>query len=373
MNKGRFVIRKRLFLASIVLLVVLACNNPFAGGGPLSVQITAPAAGSTVAIDQPVTIVCAAQDATGSGVTRVDLLVNGVLIATQQVSGDAQAIFDTSFTWQPTAEGATQLMAIAYRSDGTASSPANISITVVGMTSAAGAAVEETDIAETAQAPSDAATQESYVQGEVTVKSSIRNKPGVLCQIIGVAEKGDVINLMEYSKNKLWLKTDLLGPEEIGWIYIESVKILGNKDDIPHGDEVGCAGCGDDFCGSDETCASCPEDCGECCGNGVCDGDFGENCYTCATDCGQCCGNGVCDPVFGETCSNCEADCGPCPPVCGNGVVETGEQCESNSQCPRRGQTCVNCQCVANHCGNGTCEPGLGEDSSTCPQDCGPH
>lgn len=330
-------------LVIVLMLAVLACNAQFAGGGPLSIQITSPAAGSTLAVDQPVTVACSAADNSGGGVARVELFVNGTLTATQQAPGGAQASFDTSFTWQPTTEGETQIMVIAYRADGTASAPANITVNVVGMTSESPASTEVTEDDQDTPTP----PPQGFVQGEAIMQVSIRIRPGPLCDIIGVVEKGEVINLMEYSKDNLWFMTDHLGPEEIGWVYIEPITILGNEEDIPHGDKTGCAGCGDKVCAGSE------------------------NCSTCSQDCGQCCGNGVCEAGFGETCSTCTADCGPCPPVCGNGVVETGEQCEANGQC-RRGYVCISCQCVR-HCGNGTCEAGLGETSSTCPEDCGPH
>lgn len=43
------------------------------------------------------------------------------------------------------------------------------------------------------------------------------------------------------------------------------------------------------------------------CGDGVCNGL--ENCNTCEQDCNQCCGNGICDTQWGETCENCANDC----------------------------------------------------------------
>jgi hypothetical protein len=48
-------------------------------------------------------------------------------------------------------------------------------------------------------------------------------------------------------------------------------------------------GCGDGSCSGDETCSSCPEDCGPCgsvCGDGDCEGT--ENCTSCSSDCGEC-------------------------------------------------------------------------------------
>ena len=43
------------------------------------------------------------------------------------------------------------------------------------------------------------------------------------------------------------------------------------------------ASCPDGFCNGDETCCTCPGDCGSCCGNGVC--DCVETAGTCSSDC----------------------------------------------------------------------------------------
>jgi len=32
-----------------------------------------------------------------------------------------------------------------------------------------------------------------------------------------------------------------------------------------------------------------------------------------------------------ETCNNCQQDCGVCPPVCRNGILETGEECDDGN------------------------------------------
>lgn len=51
--------------------------------------------------------------------------------------------------------------------------------------------------------------------------------------------------------------------------------------------------CGDNKCTGQETCSSCPQDCGACpsvCGDGTCDSD--ETCSSCSSDCGSCPGGG---------------------------------------------------------------------------------
>ncbi|MBR9701204.1 hypothetical protein GOV11_05050 [Candidatus Woesearchaeota archaeon] len=46
---------------------------------------------------------------------------------------------------------------------------------------------------------------------------------------------------------------------------------------------------------------------------------------------GPTCGDTTCD--LGETCTSCETDCGTCPlpPVCGNSIVEGGEECDDGN------------------------------------------
>lgn len=113
-------------------------------------------------------------------------------------------------------------------------------------------------------------------------------------------------------------------------------------DDVCEGDEdetscpQDCTGtgpvCGDDVCEGDEDNASCPQDCdpiGPVCGDGTC--DTGETATSCAQDCGTTgpvCGDGTCDSD--ETATSCPADCGP---VCGNGITETGEDCDGEDGC----------------------------------------
>jgi len=58
------------------------------------------------------------------------------------------------------------------------------------------------------------------------------------------------------------------------------------------------------------------------CLNGICDVPGGE-CASCPFDCtiGDCCGNGVCDPGVGEDPTNCPGDCLPPPPPPPSGEI----------------------------------------------------
>lgn len=123
--------------------------------------------------------------------------------------------------------------------------------------------------------------------------------------------------------------------------------------------------CGDTKCNGEETCATCPTDCGSCletCGNGTCGGN--ETCSTCQQDCGDCpavCGNGQCET--NEGCGTCPADCG-----CGG----AGQVCYQDVCCT---PSCTNVTCGSDGCGgvcdkcgfNTVCDAGIGQCQAGTP------
>ena len=133
-----------------------------------------------------------------------------------------------------------------------------------------------------------------------------------------------------------------------------------------------CVGkqCGDDGCGGD---------CGECPGGYVCD-NFGT--CLCEPQCeGIECGNDGCAGSCG-TCGNGET-CNAwgfcvCQPKCtladgtakecgGNGCGGHCGECQVGYKCNDAGK----CMSIGpNSCGNGKCQPGMGENCETCPADC---
>ena len=147
---------------------------------------------------------------------------------------------------------------------------------------------------------------------------------------------------------------------------------------------AGCPGgsgeCGDGVCDTDEACF---EDCGTfwTCGDGVCHDEY-EGCIKsdyCLEDCGICCGDGLCGD--GEDATSCPGDCGP--DACGNGVCDPWDECIEDCgffwSCPDgvchdkyegcgKSDYCVEDCGIC--CGDGLC--GDGEDGTNCPQDCPP-
>jgi hypothetical protein len=96
-----------------------------------------------------------------------------------------------------------------------------------------------------------------------------------------------------------------------------------------------CPLCGNGVCEEGENGTDCPDDCATECGDGYCGQT--EDCDSCPTDCGACpptCGNGTCDPVIGESCATCPADC-----VCGDQTCSQILDCLNN--CPQNDQACI--------------------------------
>jgi len=89
--------------------------------------------------------------------------------------------------------------------------------------------------------------------------------------------------------------------------------------------------------------------------------------YSCVKgECGaSCSSNADCNDNNTLTRDTCTSTC-VCThdtlPGCGNGIVESGEECESNSQCDSD-ERCISCRCEATpYCGDGTQDSGEGCD-----------
>lgn len=83
-------------------------------------------------------------------------------------------------------------------------------------------------------------------------------------------------------------------------------------------------------------------------------------------------GDGNCDTILGENITNSPNDCAPpkteAPPVCGNKIVETGEDCDGSSDAKCPGLCNADCTCPF-IIGDNVCDTAAGESSAISP-DC---
>lgn len=133
------------------------------------------------------------------------------------------------------------------------------------------------------------------------------------------------------------------------------------------GDGVNPVGCEDDRCSFEALACTDVPAMPSCCGDAVCEGS--EDNSNCEVDCGAApfCGDGVCDA--GENSCSCPDDCGAAPTsetVCIDGW---DDDCDGLTDCADA--DCSSDPACADPCGDGTCDSGAGEDSCTCPEDCG--
>ena len=128
--------------------------------------------------------------------------------------------------------------------------------------------------------------------------------------------------------------------------------------------------CGDWVCSADETCHTCPNDCGECCGQGGCQEEFGENRCTCPKDCGDPCEEKVCGiDGCGGTCGDCDDNNSCTEDACIQGSscehhdlnCNDDDACTADSCDPETGciHTPLSCDDV-NYCTEDSCDPETG-------------
>lgn len=133
--------QSRLVLLGVLLASVLAaCTLPTAGeeedsetviSGPPVVEIAAPLPNASYLEGVPVVIQAAVSNA-GADINRVEFAVDGNTIATQPTPNTAAApIFSVTATWESAGVGPHTISIVAFRADGSSSTPATVTINVV--------------------------------------------------------------------------------------------------------------------------------------------------------------------------------------------------------------------------------------------------
>jgi len=395
-------------------IAALACSEtaPKVSGEPPKVTILSPKAGSSVLLNKALAVEVSADDPEGPGVTRLDLQLDGMVIDTFEAAAPEPELM-VSMECTPVEEGALMVTVIAYREDGTRSEPASIALSVVP------AEEETTAEEDAASEPAPAPAQEpAAVQARATGDADILERPGEGCRVIGRVPRDEVIDLLRRTTSTpaRYYQTNFLGEDDLGWVDNEWLTLMDEDDQLPRDPEATCLFCGDGTCSAsaDENCGTCADDCGycsagappvapgacqagpgACCGDGICQTDEdGAWCGDCpaseaASGSGDdgdgkdkdkdkdkddddgffndfvkdlvACGDGQCKD--GETQESCPEDCGVpgggswgiADDVCGNGKVESGEECDPpGSWC---GRDLVGTEAVDFYC----------TDSCTCP------
>ena len=221
------------------------------------------------------------------------------------------------------------------------------------------------------------------------VKVDVKDKDkNVICSLDGasVIKEGEKVTYVS-DPNKPGNENCRFNPGELVQLGLsiryETDSFSGGGGGIEHtieGDLVGTVQvgpppeCGDKICNGEETCSTCSLDCGACpppggpiCGNGaidpgeVCDGsNLGGQ--TCESQ-----GRGAGTLVCNADCSGFDTSgCGGGAPICGNGILESGEVCDDGNVV--NGDGCSN-SCKIEFCGDNLCNGA--ETCSTCPTDCG--
>ena len=138
----------------------------------------------------------------------------------------------------------------------------------------------------------------------------------------------------------------------------QCIKVLGNGfDKCTIDSECSTNFCGDGLCKGNENDETCPEDCANPveCGDNICGPD--EDIYNCPQDCRTTpyCGDNICNN--NETETSCPQDCNNPQDLCGNGLIDSGENCEADADCKDTqmcNQLCI-CQTqVTEECNNET-------------------
>jgi uncharacterized protein YraI len=133
--------QRRLLLLVCALLMpalIMGCtlNNLGGGGGAAvsgapGVRIILPQPNATYFTGVAVNIQAAVSNA-GSDIDRVEIVVDGTIIATlTEVNPNNAATFNVSQGWSATSVGAHSISVIAYRADGSSSEPASVEINVM--------------------------------------------------------------------------------------------------------------------------------------------------------------------------------------------------------------------------------------------------
>jgi hypothetical protein len=259
----------------LVVILASACTLPTGNdkgttevevSGPPEVRIVSPADNATYLEGVSIPIQVSISNA-GSDVERVEFMVDGAVVATYpQPNPSGARLFSLTQPWPITAPGAHSIIVTAYRSDGTASTPAQVTVSIVDQsaqsveasptpTNTVAADVQPTagDTQPNTQ-PTAADTQPTAVEEQPTAKPTdepppptatsskpmahtlvgvnVRGGPGtVFNPPIGSLPPNTDTEILAKNPAGDWYKIVFWNGE--GWVSAQTVSISGNTDNMP--------------------------------------------------------------------------------------------------------------------------------------------
>jgi hypothetical protein len=152
----KITLKLTLFIISLIILS-LACSVSVTGDEAPVVVISLPVEGETVSVGQLVNVV--STSTSDVGLDRVELLVNGLVFATDNLSG-APTNHSSNFTWVPTAEGAVVLGVIGYDTEG---NPSEVALRTVQVTAGGAGDAPQPPTDAPPEATTQAATEQTVM------------------------------------------------------------------------------------------------------------------------------------------------------------------------------------------------------------------
>lgn len=220
--------------------------------GPPVVTITSPLNQARYLTGVNVNVLAAISNA-GADINRVEISVDGVVIATIPTPNAAGAAsFSVTQTWPAGAAGQHAINVTAYRASGESSAPASVTVDVVAelprqttatftpapatATVTRPAATATSSLPTATTAPSNTATPEasatSAVPRVVSRGVNVRRGPGTNFEPpIGVLAVGETADILAFNSDATWFKIRFGSGD--GWVFRNIVDVEGNIDNLP--------------------------------------------------------------------------------------------------------------------------------------------
>jgi hypothetical protein len=191
-----------------------------------SVFIQSPVAGSQVPVNEPVIVNATASDP--DGITRVELWVGGNVVDQQQSAApEGQPTFPVTLRWTPTVAGSYTLELRAYDSQGTASPPTTVMVTVVGGPAAGGV------VTPTPSAPTETPAPVGPPTALTTADLNVREGPGENYPVVGLIPVNTEVEVTGKDPDGVWWQIAYPpGTGQRAWTYAPFTR-ASNTENVP--------------------------------------------------------------------------------------------------------------------------------------------